>query len=142
MSTLSGFLGGMTDLLRLNDILGNEASTILVVAGVLCTIAIAFWCSTCGSFHFKDGISSANELILNPTTVQPVLESIRKRRSVFPRDYIDGEVPSTVVESMLNAASWAPFHGPTAPWRFVVLGKKAMVEMQVYTHLTPYLTPL
>jgi len=31
---------------------------------------------------------------------------------------------------MLDAASWAPFHGPRPPWRFVVLGKKAMVEMQ------------
>jgi len=31
---------------------------------------------------------------------------------------------------MLHAASWAPFHGSLPPWRFVVLGKKAMVEMQ------------
>lgn len=34
---------------------------------------------------------------------------------------------------LLEAAMWAPFHGSVPPWRFVVLGKKAMVEMQ---HLT------
>ena len=59
-----------------------------------------------------------------------VLESVTNRRSVFPRDYVDAEVPATVVQSMLDAAAWAPFHGPTPPWRFVVLGKSAMVEMQ------------
>ena len=28
---------------------------------------------------------------------------------------------------------WAPFHGPLPPWRFVVLGKAAQVEMQQLT---------
>lgn len=28
---------------------------------------------------------------------------------------------------------WAPFHGSVPPARFVVLGKKAMVEMQKLT---------
>ena len=62
--------------------------------------------------------------------VKPVLASIRNRRSIFPKSYIKHEIPPTVVESMLHAASWAPFHGSLPPWRFVVLGKKAMVEMQ------------
>lgn len=31
---------------------------------------------------------------------------------------------------MLEAAMWAPYHGPTPPWRFVVLGKQAMNDMQ------------
>ena len=34
---------------------------------------------------------------------------------------------------MMNAAMFAPFHGSRAPWRFVALGKKAMVEMQELT---------
>ena len=28
---------------------------------------------------------------------------------------------------------WAPFHGSVPPWRFVVLGRRAMVEMQKMT---------
>ena len=30
---------------------------------------------------------------------------------------------------MLEAANWAPTHGKTEPWRFVVLGKAASQEM-------------
>ena len=65
--------------------------------------------------------------------VMPVLDSIRNRRSIFPRDYVDQVVPGSVVQSMIDAASWAPFHGPVAPWRFVVLGKSSMAEMQRLT---------
>lgn len=65
--------------------------------------------------------------------VKPVLTSIRKRRSVFPSNYIQRTVSSKVVQSMLDASMWAPFHGSRPPWRFVVLGKKAMVDMQNLT---------
>ena len=65
-----------------------------------------------------------------PHHVKPVLQSIRNRRSVFPAEYVDREISKDVVQSMLNAAMWAPFHGTRPPWRFIVLGKKAMVEMQ------------
>jgi len=65
--------------------------------------------------------------------VKPVLTSIRKRRSVFPSNYIQRTVSSQVVQSMLDASMWAPFHGSRPPWRFVVLGKRAMVEMQKLT---------
>ena len=30
---------------------------------------------------------------------------------------------------MLEAANWAPTHGKTEPWRFVVLGRQAQEEM-------------
>jgi len=62
--------------------------------------------------------------------VKPVLPSIRKRRSVFPSDYIDRKVSPKVIQSMLDASMWAPFHGSRPPWRFVVLGKSTMVAMQ------------
>ena len=38
-----------------------------------------------------------------------------------------------VVQSMIDAAMWAPFHGSRPPWYFVVLGKEAMKEMQKLT---------
>ncbi|CAE7218941.1 unnamed protein product, partial [Symbiodinium sp. KB8] len=62
-----------------------------------------------------------------------VLPCIRARRSVFPRSYVDREVSAEIVQSLLEAAMWAPFHGPRPPWRFVVLGRSAMVEMQKMT---------
>lgn len=30
---------------------------------------------------------------------------------------------------MLDAANWAPTHGKTEPWRFVVMGKDSSKEM-------------
>lgn len=35
----------------------------------------------------------------------------------------------SVVETMLEAANWAPTHGKTEPWRFVVLGRAAQEEL-------------
>lgn len=62
-----------------------------------------------------------------------VLPCIRARRSVFPRDYVPTSISKEAVASLLEAAMWAPFHGPRAPWRFVVLGRPAMVDMQRLT---------
>ena len=52
---------------------------------------------------------------------------------MFPHQYARRKVPRDVVHRLLEAAMWAPYHGPVAPWRFVVLGKEAMVEMQNVT---------
>lgn len=35
---------------------------------------------------------------------------------------------------MLEAANWAPTHGKTEPWRFVVLSEDALQEMIQITH--------
>ncbi|GMF46425.1 unnamed protein product [Phytophthora fragariaefolia] len=48
-------------------------------------------------------------------------ELIAERRSVFPPDYDSSrQVPRAVLDKMLEAANWAPTHGRTEPWRFVV----------------------
>ena len=44
------------------------------------------------------------------------------------------------VEELLEAANWAPTHGRTEPWRFVVLTKQAQLQMleltlQVIAHI-------
>ena len=64
-----------------------------------------------------------------------ILPCIRNRCSIFPRDYKVGDEPveKEVVDRLLEAAMWAPFHGPLPPWRFVVLGRDAMVKMQEET---------
>ena len=64
----------------------------------------------------------------------PLLDCIRGRRSVFPKSFVPGSVvPPATVHRLLEAAMWAPFHGPVPPWRFVVLGRKGMVQMQEMT---------
>ena len=63
----------------------------------------------------------------------PLLECIRKRRSVFPRNYVKRSVQKETMDRLLEAAMWAPFHGSLPPWRFVVLGRESMVEMQQMT---------
>ena len=63
----------------------------------------------------------------------PLLECIRARRSVFPRSYVSRPVPPATMRRLLEAAMWAPYHGPVPPWRFVVLGRQAMVDMQRLT---------
>jgi hypothetical protein len=71
----------------------------------------------------KDGANAAIEL----------LPCIRARRSVFPQEYVDREIDESTVGKLLEAAMWAPFHGSRPPWRFVVLGRSAMIEMQDLT---------
>ena len=65
----------------------------------------------------------------------PLFQCIRERRSVFPRSYVPRHVPAATMDRLLEAAMWAPYHGPVPvpPWRFVVLGRQAMIDMQLMT---------
>lgn len=46
---------------------------------------------------------------------------MRARRSIFPKDFAsDPQIPREAVERALACANWAPTHGKTEPWRFVV----------------------
>jgi len=45
---------------------------------------------------------------------------IKKRRNISPDDFTGKSVDAEVVKEMLEAANWAPNHGLTEPWRFVV----------------------
>ncbi|MCH8555026.1 MAG: nitroreductase [Schleiferiaceae bacterium] len=71
-----------------------------------------------------------------------ILETIKTRRTVKPMDYTGEIVPETVVTQILEAANWAPTHGYTEPWRFVVFsgtGKNKLLEFM--THLADGDTP-
>jgi nitroreductase len=58
----------------------------------------------------------------------------RARRSVFPKQFVPGaKVPDEVVHEILENALWAPTHGLTEPWHFVVFtgdGLKKFAEFQ------------
>lgn len=56
---------------------------------------------------------------------------IRQRRSIFPKDFVfDGsQVNIEYIEEALAAANWAPTHGKTEPWRFVVIGPNTLQKV-------------
>jgi nitroreductase len=65
-----------------------------------------------------------------------VLDAIRLRRSVKPERLRPDPVARTLVEQLLDAANWAPSHGLTEPWRFVVFtgeGRRALHAAMVET---------
>ena len=60
-----------------------------------------------------------------PSAAQ-VLSLIKQRRSIFPKDYTGQIPPKESLEAMLEAANWAPTHGKTEPWRFVVMNGQGL----------------
>jgi nitroreductase len=57
------------------------------------------------------------------TGAHSVLEQMQARRSAARVD--TAEPPGAAIEALLEAATWAPNHYRTAPWRFVVLSGAA-----------------
>lgn len=59
---------------------------------------------------------------------------IRQRRSVKPANFKSGEsIPDEVIAAALENATWAPNHGKTEPWYFIVFtgdGIKRLSEFQ------------
>ena len=49
-----------------------------------------------------------------------LFDAIRLRRSIKPEKMKPDPVPRALLDRMLEAANWAPSHGLTEPWRFVV----------------------
>lgn len=48
------------------------------------------------------------------------LDLIKNRRSIDPDHFTGAIVEHHIIENMLEAANWAPTHGYTEPWRFIV----------------------
>jgi nitroreductase len=46
---------------------------------------------------------------------------IRQRRSTFPAQYTGEQVDDAIIWQILENANWAPTHGKTEPWRFIVM---------------------
>jgi nitroreductase len=59
---------------------------------------------------------------------------IRSRRSTFPKQFIGGKkIPDETIIRILENATWAPTHGRTEPWFFVVYtgdGLKRLADFQ------------
>lgn len=69
-----------------------------------------------------------------------VFDAIRLRRSIKPDKLSPQPVPRAVLEQLLEAANWAPSHGLTEPWRFIVFegeARRALAEAAVSTMAAP-----
>jgi nitroreductase len=67
---------------------------------------------------------------------------VRSRRSTFPKQFEAGKkVDDGIVRQILENATWAPNHGCTEPWHFVVftdkgLEKLAQFQSELYKELS------
>lgn len=52
--------------------------------------------------------------------IQILSEIIESRRTIVPEIMNGKIIPDKIVKEILSAANWAPTHGLTEPWRFVV----------------------
>jgi len=55
-----------------------------------------------------------------------ILDAIRTRRNT--RDFTDEPVSDSALELMIEAATWAPNHRNTQPWRFIALSKNGAMR--------------
>ena len=63
------------------------------------------------------------------TKAEILSEIIKNRRSIFPDSYTQEEIPTTVIEEILESANYAPTHKLTQPWRFTVIRKDAKAKL-------------
>lgn len=63
---------------------------------------------------------------------------IQLRRSIFPVDYSEEPVSREELEQLLQNANWAPNHGHTEPWHFVVFHGKAALKAFGEAHAAMY----
>ena len=72
-----------------------------------------------------------------------ITELIRSRRSIPPESFSSRKIQKDQIDLLLTNAQWAPNHGKTEPWRFVVfLSNNARQELsqklgELYLKLTP-----
>ena len=71
-----------------------------------------------------------------------ITELIRNRRTIYPEQFSERKVHREQIELMLNNAQWAPTHGNTQPWRFIVFadaGREKLSDFlsRTYLEITP-----
>jgi len=63
-----------------------------------------------------------------PSAGKVALAMIKRRRSIFPKQYTGNPVPQSIIRDMLEGARWAPTHKLTQPWVFVIFETKDSKE--------------
>jgi nitroreductase len=88
---------------------------------------------------------STHRVSMRPSDIS---ELVRHRRTIKPitangePNYLDRDVEPAVLQQLLDNANWAPTHGLTEPWRFVVFQGESRFQLAdflatTYTELTP-----
>ena len=63
----------------------------------------------------------------NPEVINQI---IRDRRSTFPKQFVPGKkIPDDIITQILENATWAPTHGQTEPWYFVVFTEDGLKKL-------------
>jgi len=64
---------------------------------------------------------------------------IRNRRSIYTEMYDEKPIPTEIIETILENATWAPTHKKTEPWRFLVYhseeARKSLSELLLKNYL-------
>lgn len=63
-------------------------------------------------------------------------QTIRARKSVYPRQYIDKTIPKNIIEELLENANHAPTHKLTEPWRFKIFQGEAKTKLATFLAAT------
>jgi len=64
---------------------------------------------------------TSSVIVRKEEKVPIVLENILNRRTIFPKDCKENQViKKTELETILEAANWAPTHNKTEPWRYII----------------------
>ncbi len=58
-----------------------------------------------------------------------IIKIIKKRRNT--KNFVDKDVAKKDIETLLDAAIWAPNHRDTQPWRFVVIEKESPLRDKI-----------
>jgi len=66
-----------------------------------------------------------------------IADIIKNRRSIKPAKMNGKKIPDEQVKELLQLANWAPTHGRTEPWRFIVYGGDKVKEF-CYQHAELY----
>lgn len=76
------------------------------------------------------------------TKAEILSDIIKGRRSIFPESYTQDEIPTHLIEQILESANYAPTHKLTQPWRFTVIRKEAKTKLgealgEIYKKVVP-----
>jgi nitroreductase len=65
-------------------------------------------------------------------------EVIESRRTIKPEEFNGRIIPETILQELLLSANWAPTHGYTEPWRFILFSGKKGVQQFGRLHADLY----
>lgn len=84
----------------------------------------------------------ADTLVPRAMTPTQMLHVLKTRRSYGLKYLLPDAIDRSLIETMLDAANWAPSHGHTEPWRFTVFmgnGRRKLADAfaEAYRRMTP-----